>query len=359
MTRFARAKGSKASNEKIREEATPWHIMKQQLEDSLAKEKSVETKEKTKTARQLLEEKDKSLPVSNNWAEFDKLTKQKKSKVVDSGKIQKTSEKKIKKKKLKEALEKQGENNTDLVKDVSEKLKTKQINSDEQTKSKKSERKNVSSNVSPLKNEEKKEKKMKKKKKRTNTESSEISEQTVAKQKKQKIENSEKSEENSEELKTKPTEKLSKRQKRNLKKKNQNSETANSDKLKKKNENTKTVNNEKKSVFDTNENDWNTEVNFGKSNKTFNSEEKSDIQDRNQNRFGRFDRQRANMKNHHLRKPKIRDDKEHQRRKPVPSTKLMINGMEIEVVMYDGFPIQKEDADRLKELKQQMVIKGL
>lgn len=31
MTRFARAKGSKASNEKTPEDGTPWEVMKEQL----------------------------------------------------------------------------------------------------------------------------------------------------------------------------------------------------------------------------------------------------------------------------------------------------------------------------------------
>lgn len=31
MTRFARAKGSKASNEKAPEDGTPWEVMKEQL----------------------------------------------------------------------------------------------------------------------------------------------------------------------------------------------------------------------------------------------------------------------------------------------------------------------------------------
>ena len=57
--------------------------------------------------------------------------------------------------------------------------------------------------------------------------------------------------------------------------------------------------------------------------------------------------------------PKIRDDKEHKRRKPdVPSVKCVINGIEVEIVKYDGFPVKKEDADELKKLKKQMVMKG-
>ena len=31
MTRFARAKGAAASNERIEEDATPWHVMAQQM----------------------------------------------------------------------------------------------------------------------------------------------------------------------------------------------------------------------------------------------------------------------------------------------------------------------------------------
>ena len=34
MTRFARAKGAAASNERIEEEATPWHVMAQQMRSS-------------------------------------------------------------------------------------------------------------------------------------------------------------------------------------------------------------------------------------------------------------------------------------------------------------------------------------
>lgn len=33
MTRFARSKGSKSSNERIPEQATPWEIMRKQLDD--------------------------------------------------------------------------------------------------------------------------------------------------------------------------------------------------------------------------------------------------------------------------------------------------------------------------------------
>jgi len=37
----------------------------------------------------------------------------------------------------------------------------------------------------------------------------------------------------------------------------------------------------------------------------------------------------------------------------------VINGVETEIVMYDGFPVKKEDAERLAELKQKMIMKGI
>lgn len=49
------------------------------------------------------------------------------------------------------------------------------------------------------------------------------------------------------------------------------------------------------------------------------------------------------------------------RRKPVQdnSFQLIINGKEVELVRYDGFPIMKKDAERLAELKANMIKKGI
>ncbi|XP_066992476.1 ankyrin repeat domain-containing protein 11 [Anabrus simplex] len=50
----------------------------------------------------------------------------------------------------------------------------------------------------------------------------------------------------------------------------------------------------------------------------------------------------------------------HKRRKPDEgSTKLFINGQEIEIIKFDGFPVKKEDAERLKQLRQKMISKGI
>lgn len=63
------------------------------------------------------------------------------------------------------------------------------------------------------------------------------------------------------------------------------------------------------------------------------------------------------------RKPaKIRDDSgEHKRRKPEAAgpLKITINGVDLEIVKYDGFPVKKEDAERLKELRRAMIMKGI
>lgn len=49
------------------------------------------------------------------------------------------------------------------------------------------------------------------------------------------------------------------------------------------------------------------------------------------------------------------------RRKPIDdrSFQFIINGKEIELVRFDGFPIMKKDADRLQELKDSMIKKGI
>ncbi|KAG5880301.1 hypothetical protein JTB14_003701 [Gonioctena quinquepunctata] len=67
------------------------------------------------------------------------------------------------------------------------------------------------------------------------------------------------------------------------------------------------------------------------------------------NRFG-------NVEN---KKPKIRDNNEHTRKKPLLPHKMFINGKELEIDYIDGFPVRKEDAVRLKKLRKEMISKGL
>ncbi|XP_059471584.1 zinc finger CCHC domain-containing protein 9-like [Neocloeon triangulifer] len=46
------------------------------------------------------------------------------------------------------------------------------------------------------------------------------------------------------------------------------------------------------------------------------------------------------------------------RRKPL-TTKIYVDGREIEIDLYDGFPVLKEDAERLRELKKKMLKEGI
>ncbi|XP_030752206.1 myb-like protein X [Sitophilus oryzae] len=53
-----------------------------------------------------------------------------------------------------------------------------------------------------------------------------------------------------------------------------------------------------------------------------------------------------------------RDSNEHKRKKPLPETQF-INGKSVDIDYVDGFPVKKEDADRLKNLRREMITKGL
>lgn len=51
---------------------------------------------------------------------------------------------------------------------------------------------------------------------------------------------------------------------------------------------------------------------------------------------------------------------EERRRKPIPQTaEIFVNGESVKLQMFDGYPITKEDADRLSKLKADMLAKGL
>lgn len=92
MTRFARSKGSKASNERIPEPATPWHEMKAQLlnkykeqEDS---ERRVEVDERrSKTYENFLRQKQEEEAKEVKWAEFPGIQKKTKQKLKEKRKI--------------------------------------------------------------------------------------------------------------------------------------------------------------------------------------------------------------------------------------------------------------------------------
>lgn len=253
MTRYARARGSKASNEKLPNEATPWHIMKQQIEENGSKK----LLEKKKSAKELLKDQNDTLDnninknVNHNWAEFD-----------DNG------------------------SNSDVKEQKKSKSKKNHMNFTE----------NSVNDIAPNNNHVKTEDIIETVDNRSNGFSNKIKPDINNSY----LPSSEKESRISQDDKNSNSFILSKRQKRNRKRKLETS-------------------NDKSKKF------------------------KKDISD----------------KSGKVGEKKIRERGEYKRRKPnVGITKMIINGVEIEIVMYDGFPVKKEDAERLTELKQTLILKG-
>lgn len=254
MTRYARAKGSKASNERLPNEATPWHVIKQQLEVS----KSKVPLEKKKLAKELLKNQEGTFDSSANensqeWAEFEdnrsKTNTRKHKNSKSNRNLAKNSKNEV-------AFE--GNNNIEKSQ-TTEDVKTIDMKTTKFSNKKQQAINNINSIPS---------------KKESNTPQDMHSNHIV----------------------------LSKRQKRNQKRK------------------------------------WEMSNDGSK----------------------RFKKDASNESSSTLtREEKMKKRGEYKRRKPdVGVTKIIINGIETEIVMYDGFPVKKEDAERLAELKQKMIMKG-
>ncbi|CAH1406325.1 unnamed protein product [Nezara viridula] len=93
MTRFARAAGSKASNQRIPEDSTPWFVLKQQVADS--KQRTEETQENETDWKNVIDSEKKIEENKNSvWCEFEeenskaKVSKNvNKSQTIDSKKL--------------------------------------------------------------------------------------------------------------------------------------------------------------------------------------------------------------------------------------------------------------------------------
>lgn len=281
MTRYARAKGSKASNERLPNDATPWHIMKQQLAEN-----QTATTKNVKTAKELLSEKQDfshngATENSNSWASFDddKVNKKETHNIVPKTKnINKHKAAKIPETQVEQGISINNDKKKTYINDNDNKLQIKEKN---------------------------------------NEENSETSYQA-----------------------------LSKRQKRNMKKQSKNLYNSNI---------TASAhvptNIDKNADNDAKHNDTNYPKKYHNSfiNKSNNFN----------NRFNHYN-DKMFKQNNKRKAPKIRDDKEHKRRKPdFGPVKITLNGVEVEIVKYDGFPVKKEDAERLKELRQKMVMQGI
>ena len=384
MTRFARATGSRASNERMPNDATPWHVMKQQLAQNSSKQQ--EHPGRNKSVKELLQDNGTDNTRHNtDWAEFEE-TSTKKAKDSVPKQTKKNLKASLKSEKVSSIAADINQNEKDAGNVKAEKKLPSKRNIDEvnnctaEVKVKKFKKdKNRSNNVSNSRNEKGdrsvdevkvkadgtdaecvKSKKKRKKDKQNNAGFVETS-----------IKDGEGSRSGKAESNTLATKRgesaVSKRQKRNMKKRK----------------------NTRGSMHDTAESD--SHKIFGKRRNTdANSNDNSiNVQDNQINRAnGRkenshdataFNRKFANRSNNirsfpnnfgpqkfesgknDKRKPaKIRDNEEHKRRKEdLGPVRIMINGVEIDIVKFDGFPIKKEDASRLTELRHKMVMKGI
>lgn len=303
MTRYARAKGSKASNERLPNDATPWHVMKQQLS-----EKQETTTTKTKTAKELLSEKEKlsynnTNVNTNSWASFDDDNVKKKethNTVPKLKHINKHKESKEIDKSTNNCNTTEAHNTVPKVKDSKKHKvpKNAEIQSEEGIDIKNDNEKTSTINI------------------------------------------------NNEDHTQKSYQVLSKRQKRNMRKQNKNLYDSNTT----------------ASTTEEISNNGNTFLSNSKHNDTkYPSKFNNNLTKRSNNFNNQFTNYNGKMFKQNKRKaPKIRDDKEHKRRKPdLGPMKITLNGVEIEIVKYDGFPVKKDDAERLKELRQKMVMQGI
>ncbi|XP_038222580.1 zinc finger CCHC domain-containing protein 9-like [Zerene cesonia] len=285
MTRFARAKGSKASNLKDPEDSTPWEVMKEQLVK--AKKESEESKKREEAEQQRI----------NNYENFlkDRRVEKRKAEWCDFPETKKTQNESQsspeKKKKLKNNNKVDGSHTgnpvvtTDILK-------------------KKNKKKNKQKNKSECNNTD-------------NIENAAVhdSSQTLM---------------NGTESQKTP---------------NNNDPSQANDKFNKKPHNSnipqsEQVDNKKK-----------------KKNKKNLISENNTQEGKSKQAQSQYNPQQQNMQA--KKKKKIGDGPVRRKEINDRSFKLIINGKDIELVRFDGFPIMKRDADRLQELKNSMIKKGI
>lgn len=325
MTRFARAKGSKAFNERVLDEPTPWHLMKQQLESSTI---SKEINEKAESAQDLQKEKDAPFyfdSLGDSKVDWAYIEPENNNSTPSNKKNKNTSNKKLNKLELTESAKPSNIMSNSITPETSTAVETEVPSTKKPTNNDNIDEpldKKAADEQKALARSEKNRKRRHEKK--------------LKYQEKLKAENQLKdSSANKDHNDNKTGEQLSKRQKRNRKNKLKNED----------NESTSVNNSEEISSTPV-------EPMYSKLEQNKNINNTSNMQKNNRFNNGCEPPKRK--------LPKPRDDLEHKRRKPCPpSEKVTINGFEVEIVHYDGFPVKKEDADRLKELRSQMILKGI
>lgn len=340
MTRFARSKGSKASNERVPEEATSWSDMKKHL---LEKNKEIEENVKRKDAlekrnknyKAFLEEKENDRNKNSSWAEFpDALDSEiKKNKKNIKGPITDNTPSENNKKIGQEASDSDAlpEEQSSKIEIVEPIVRKKKVKSKKLLKItlKQEEVSKVNDNISEEKST----------KKRKCTENGEPVKKRLKKDSK-KTENSDDNKQKKKIVKENLSEgdlkkiekKKQKRIKQLLKKKKIKAELK-----KQKDEETKAQENDEIKT----------------------DEAQTEIPNKSLDK-STYLKNPVNKSNNLMEKTKKpRDKEEHPRKKPLLPHKMFINGKELEIDYVDGFPVKKEDATRLKKLRREMISKGL
>ncbi|CAH2093116.1 unnamed protein product [Euphydryas editha] len=304
MTRFARAKGSKASNLKSPEDSTPWEVMKEQL--LKAKNETEESKKREEAEQQRIEN-------YNNFLKEHKVQKRKAT-WCDFPESENSTDSKVtsKQKYIDKNIEKKGKK----IKPSHTKI-------------------NESISISPDSNESEVPKKKKKKRnKDDNTVQEDHKQDSVLPLKEQSISNNEKK-------------KKSKKKQKSLIEINVSNEMSNG--------------NEKHTPNIPIEESESKKNRNNKQNKKLLSESKSDNATIDESVDTKVNK--PNLETQAVKKSKNKQLKNGtpKRRKPIndKSFQLIINGKEVQLVRFDGFPIIKKDADRLEELKKNMIKKGI
>ncbi|CAG9832604.1 unnamed protein product [Diabrotica balteata] len=421
MTRFARAKGSKASNERVPEEATPWNQMKQQLLD---KDKEISEKKNRQEAidkrnanyRAFLEEKEEEESKHVEWAEFPDetpstfaRTKKNSFSKTDNCVIQNVDQSQSGKKKKNKSVSKQYDTSFDetmvniddelsdndetfvalkekldkILSEPKSKVNNPQENDDsdappdEQSskvevstppaKIKKGKKKKVPIKIESVnpkgENIEKSEQQSKKRK---------SDEENMPNKKKLKTQGENKSKDiiNKKGKKDQSTKQKGANQPKKIIKENL-TELDLKKIEKKKQRRIKQVEKKKRlkaELKKQKEEEEKLKVENGEASVKLEISNEKSMDNKNNNKFNSSQKQKdfknfekPNQFNKKFEKklPKRKDGKEPQRKKPLLPTKMFINGKEVEVDYVDGFPVKKEDAVRLKKLRREMISKGL
>lgn len=307
MTRFARSRGSKSSNERTPEEATSWNQMRQQLEEK----QEVHKKTENETAKEMKKYKKFDVNDTENcdWAVFEEPGKKFDH---DSSDLKEKKHKKfvsIMPGRGISELDKHDSRKTNKLHRVANKDARVQKKDAVKVYSKKT--KKEFDEVHTFDNENVigksgRKQKMRGKKKKQGSVTTLVNEKTIK-------------EPQSEDLKDKheimKSMKL-KSQKIKCEKQSENKQKSKQPHAESPHHGTKRTNANRIDVFQHNQ---------------------------NENRKMRFDCGKTGYKSKKLRKPRT------------PVVQMIINGKEIKVMKFDGFPVKKEDAEHLEELRQKLL----